>query len=98
MNREIAYEASLLVAQAIGEVDEIVYANDLSYADAYEVTSTRHWNAKRKFTLKDARLKARHAAELLRQAWDLLDPPQQIPLKNKYPSNYQDYISEIESL
>lgn len=63
-------EAALLVEQAIGEVDDIFDARPQTYADPDE----HSFNARRKMTMKDAKPKAKRAANYLRQAWDILDP------------------------
>lgn len=67
---DVMREAALLVEQAIGEVDDIFDARPQTYADPDE----HSFNARRKMTMKDAKPKAKRAANYLRQAWELLDP------------------------
>lgn len=67
------YAASLLVSEALAEVLKVVKAEDQLYADR-ETNFNRPVNARRKYTLKDAREHARYAERLLREAWELLDP------------------------
>lgn len=74
-------EASSLVGQAIGDVEAIAaaapqtYADDPRYTEGYRANFERPHNARRAFTLKDAKPLARTAARYLRQAWEVLDPP-----------------------
>jgi hypothetical protein len=63
-------QAAMLIEQALIEVDAIEHAKDLRYADE----DAHSYNARRKMTMKDAKLKARHASRLMRQAWELLEP------------------------
>lgn len=72
--------AAQLVAQAIPEVEAIaaaapqVYADDPRYTEGYRANFDRPHNARRPFTMKDAKPLARVAARHLREAWELLDP------------------------
>ena len=65
--------AALLVEQALNEVDKIVAANKSIYADV-DTNPHRTSMDRRKFTLADAKPLARSAANLLREAWEILDP------------------------
>lgn len=70
---ERLYAASLLVSQALRDVEEIrdrppqglypTYRNDLERS-----------RDRRPFNMKDARYRAASASRLLREAWELLDP------------------------
>lgn len=74
-------KASCLVAQAIPDIEAIdiaapqTYADDPRFTEGCRANFTRPPNARRAFTLRDARPLARCAARYLREAWDLLDPP-----------------------
>jgi hypothetical protein len=74
-------QASFLVAQALPDVEAIAlaapqrYADDPAITEGYRANFDRPYNARRPFTLKDARPLARTSARLLREAWELLDPP-----------------------
>jgi len=63
-------DAALLIEQALIEIDAIEAAKPVSYAD----DSEREYWLRRKLTMKDAKPKAKRAAMLLRQAWEILDP------------------------
>lgn len=66
-------DAAFLVSQALGEIDDIVAEQAQQYADL-ETNVRRGSFERRKFTLKDAKPKAKRAADLLRRAWEILDP------------------------
>lgn len=84
MRSENEYKASLLVSQALLEIEQIVEAKDQNYTD-YQ-TNPEHFWKKRKFTLADAKPRARAASKLLREAWELLDPCGEPPTTRKQPS------------
>lgn len=69
-----ARQVELLITAALGEVEEIADAKPMEYADR-DCNFTRPYNAKRPFSLKDAKSRARCAAKYLREAWDLCAPP-----------------------
>ena len=75
------YRASGLVGQAVADVEAIAiaapqtYADDPRYTEGSRANFERPHNARRAFTLKDAKPLARCAARQLREAWELLDPP-----------------------
>lgn len=73
---DVKRQAADLVGQAVWEIDQIVDARNQSYADAEAYSPKHAWHEKRKFTLKDAKPKAKRAADILRDAWELLDPRQ----------------------
>lgn len=74
-------QASSLVGQAVSDVEAIekaapqVYADDPRYTEGYRANFERPHNARRPFTLKDARPLARVSARYLREAWTILEPP-----------------------
>lgn len=63
-------EIAALIEQALMEIDAIEAGADQKYAEGSE---QEYWK-RRPMTMKDAKPKARNAAILLRQAWDLADP------------------------
>jgi hypothetical protein len=65
--------AALLVSQALGEVDAIHEAKPVGYAD-FGTNFRRAHNDRHPFTMRDAKPRARVAARLMREAWQLLDP------------------------
>lgn len=67
-------EAALLVSEAMSVVIEIAEARRQGYAD-YPANPQRGRLETRPMTMKDAKQRARYAEKLLRQAWDILDPP-----------------------
>ncbi len=71
---EKEWEASLLIAQAVSELDVVFRSDMISWTDKY--TNPDHAFGVRKFTMKDAKLCVKRASDLLRQAWDILDPAQ----------------------
>lgn len=81
-------QASSLVAQVISEVETIDratpqrYSDDPTVTEGYRANFERASNARRKFTLKDARPLARYSARLLREAWEVLDPALKGPFTN----------------
>jgi hypothetical protein len=78
--KRLQQEAALLVSQAVYEVDTIVTANPVGYSD-FGTNPRRNHNDKRSFTMKDAKHRAKHAAKLLREAWEMLDPSASMPPK-----------------
>lgn len=68
--------AAALVSQALIDVDHIRDAKPVRYAPTYE-NEFRGSYERRPYTLKDAKPNAAHAARLLRQAWEILDSPQE---------------------
>lgn len=76
-------EVEQLISVAMGEIIKVgeaqpqVYADDPAWGGSKPNFDRRH-NARRAFTLKDARPLARCATQKLREAWDLIAPPAQI--------------------
>jgi hypothetical protein len=67
--------AALLVTQALQDVEAIQDAKSVERADLHIRNVYKcPEDMRRPFTLKDAKPRARCAARLLRQAWDVLEP------------------------
>ena len=71
--KNLQTDAAPLVSQAVGEVDSNVAANPVGYSD-FGVNPRRNHNEKHAFTMREAKQRARYAAKLLREAWEMLDP------------------------
>lgn len=76
---DAVYQAGRRVAEAITNVEAIVVAAPEVYSDDPKwggpvQNFDRPSNARRKFTLKDAKPRARYATRVLREAWEVLDP------------------------
>ena len=63
-------QAALLIGQALFEIDKIVDGADVDYTNY----RNRGIFDTKKMTMKEAKPKAKQAANLLRQAWEILDP------------------------
>ena len=75
------FAAAQLVSEAMTDVEKIdasapqKYSDDPSWGGSKQ-NFERGYNARRKFSLKDAKPLARYAAKQLRKAWDILEPTQ----------------------
>lgn len=69
-------DAALLIGQALMEIDKIYMVDFVPYSeDAIKRDNKRYFDS-RKITMKDVKPIAKRSAELLRQAWEILDPRQ----------------------
>lgn len=72
-----------LVTQALEHVEAIAQAAPQMRADVHKRDIRRKDDAYRPYTLKDAKPRARAAVKLLREAWDMVDPPTMFHVKPK---------------
>ena len=73
--KDVMFEASLLVTQAMADVRRIADGEPMHYADedSLKALDRPRW-ARRAMTMKDAKPIASRSVEALYKAWNMLDP------------------------
>lgn len=85
--QERLMQASYLIAQSTRHLDTITGTDTLRIEEEYAFKTGKPYWQRRKFSVKDAKRETARAALLIRQAWDLLDPPLSAFTKGRQDAN-----------